>query len=335
MIRIFENICFHLEQGKTGALATIIKGIGSTPQGSGAKIFMDEHGSVTGSIGGGCVEAEAWQEAKKIIGSSESRIIRYAMNSTQVADEGMICGGVAEIFIEPVLQKHYDLYKEYLRCLKEFFQCTIITNTGSSYSKSLITADGKILGDFPDDSVLSVLKKNTNEKQLHFLNEFLVEPCTSRNRLFIYGAGHISQFISKIAKMIDFEVTVIDDRISFANRENFPDADNILAGYFTETINQINYSPADFHVIVTRGHRHDAEVLAEVLKKPFAYAGMIGSKRKIKLVYDYLKSNGTDALLIDRVHSPIGIEMSAITPQEIAVSIAGQLIKERALFYNR
>jgi xanthine dehydrogenase accessory factor len=332
MIRIFEKICSHLEQGKTGVMATIIKGVGSTPQGSGAKIFMDEYGSVTGSIGGGCVEAEAWQEAKKIKGTNESRIIRYAMNSTQVADEGMICGGVAEIFIEPVLQKHYDLYKEYLLCIKDSIRCTVITNTGSSYLKSLITANGKILGDPLDDSVSNELNYNSVENQLHFINKFLVEPCVSRNRLFIYGAGHISQFISKIAKMIDFEVTVIDDRISFANRERFPEADNIVAGYFAETISQIIFTPADFHVIVTRGHRHDTEVLAKVLKKPFAYVGMIGSKRKIKLVYDFLKTNGTDSSLIDRVHSPIGIEMNAITPQEIAVSIAGELIIERALY---
>ncbi len=331
MIRIIENICSNLKQGRAGVIATIIKGTGSTPQARGAKIFMDEYGSVTGSIGGGCVEAEAWQEAKKIIRSGETKIIRYTMNNTQVAEEGMLCGGTVEIFIEPVLHRHFDLYKEYLRCLNGSHHCKIITKTGGCYSKSLITSDGRILGDRPDDSVLSRLKGN-DDNQLYFIDEFLVELSMPGNRLFIYGAGHVSQFISRIARMIDFEVTVIDDRISFANKERFPEADNIIVNYFTEAINGINFTKADFHVIVTRGHSHDAEVLREVLKKPSAYIGMIGSKRKIKLVYDFLKNSGLDSSLVERVHAPIGIDVSAVTPQEIAISIAGELIRERALF---
>lgn len=334
MITLFKEIYHQLEIGKTGAIATIIKGIGSTPQGLGAKIFFDEQGTVKGSIGGGCVEAEVWRAAKEIIRSGETKIIRYTMNNIQVADEGMVCGGTVEIFIEPVLQRHFDLYKEYLKCLNESRSCKIVTNTGSSYLKFLLSSDERILGDHPDAAVLSELKNNDN-KQLFFVNEFLIESSAPRSRLFIYGAGHISQFISKIAKMIDFDVTVIDDRISFANRERFPDADNIIAGYFIETIDQINFNPSDFHVIVTRGHRHDAEVLQAVLKKTSAYVGMIGSKRKIKLVYDYLKKNGIDSAFIERVHAPIGIDMKAVTPQEIAVSIAGELIKERALYNQR
>ena len=137
------------------------------------------------------------------------------------------------------------------------------------------------------------------------------------------------QFIARFSKTIDFEVTVIDDRISFANKERFPEADRVIAGYFTDVIKELDLNSSDFHVIVTRGHRHDAEVLEEVLKRPSFYIGMIGSKRKTKLVFEYLKLKGFGEADIKRVHAPIGFDIGAVTPQEIAISIAAELVKVR------
>jgi xanthine dehydrogenase accessory factor len=332
MAGIYEKIDEHLSRGRKGILATIIKGKGPTPQKEGAKIFIDEAGSITGSIGGGCVEAQAWKEARDLAGGEETRIIRYLMTSNEVAEEGMVCGGVVDIFLEPVLERHREMYMELLKRLNGSSSCTMVTRIGSPSSKSLVTAEGKVWGDPLDEAILEQLSEKSGEKDLYFLGDWLVEPFIMRNRLYVYGAGHISLFISKIAKMIDFEVTVIDDRASFASRERFPEADRVVPGYFTDFIRTNHFTGADFHVIVTRGHRHDADVLEEVLKVPGAYVGMIGSDRKIRLVYEHLKMKGTDPALFERVRAPIGIDLEAVTPQEIAVSIAGELINERARF---
>jgi len=130
--------------------------------------------------------------------------------------------------------------------------------------------------------------------------------------------------------MIDFEVAVVDDREVFANKERFPEADKVLAGDFGEIIEEIDHRPTDYHVIVTRGHKNDAQVLAAVLRRPFAYIGMIGSTRKTRIVFNYLKTQGVDPALLDRIHAPIGLDIGADTPQEIAVSILAELIKVRS-----
>jgi xanthine dehydrogenase accessory factor len=327
---IYEAIDDLLDKGKSGILATITRRLGPTPQGIGAKVFINDTGKIFGTIGGGCVEAEVLKEAREIILTGGIKTIHYIMNNTDVAEQGMICGGSVDIFLEPVTPKHQELYRELKTRIKNGTNTFIVTKTTpGQFSKSLLSGDGKVFGDQLDPAVVPALLEKFKEKQLIFTEGLLVEPMVKTNRIFIYGAGHISQFIAEIAKMIDFHVTVIDDRIAFANRERFPDADRIIAGYFTEVIKELDLKSSDYHVIVTRGHRNDAEVLEGVLKHPFLYVGMIGSKRKTKLVFDYLKSEGFKSEQLENVHSPIGLGISAQTPQEIAVSIAAELIQVR------
>ena len=157
----------------------------------------------------------------------------------------------------------------------------------------------------------------------------IVEPVLITSTLCIYGAGHISQFISKAARTVDFNVIVMDDRAQFANRERFPEADEIIIDEFE---NVLTYGDPDvevYSVIVTRGHKHDALVLGEVLQRKNRYVGMIGSKRKINMVFDYLQQKGFDKALLKSVHAPIGLDINSETPQEIALSIVAELVKVR------
>jgi xanthine dehydrogenase accessory factor len=329
-MEIYEIITSYLEKEKSGILATITGRSGSTPQGIGAKVFIDDKGKIYGTIGGGCVEAEVLQEARNL-NANETKVIHYVMNNTDVADQGMVCGGNVDIFLEPVKPVHKDLYRELLSRINKSINTIVITNTAKGkYSKLLLSSDGSVFGDKTDIPPFEYFLEKLNGKQLIFTEGVLAERVSCINRLFIYGAGHISLFIARFAKTVDFNVTVIDDRITFANRERFPEADNVIAGYFTDVIKDLDLNSSDFHVIVTRGHRHDAEVLEEILKKPSFYLGMIGSKRKTKLVFDYLRSKKFGEADIKRIHAPIGIEIDAVTPQEIAVSITAELISARA-----
>lgn len=329
-MNLYDVIEQYLGEGRGGVLGTIIKKLGATPQGSGAKVFLGEDFRLHGTIGGGCVEAEATREARWLMGGKDTKVIHYTMTGTEVAEEGMICGGNVDIFLEPVLPVHRDLYTAIRSCVKSGRRARIITAVGDGrFFKMVQAEDGEVWGEDPKDLPHEVTGGSFGERKTLVKAGFLVEPINPKPRLYLYGAGHISQFISRIAAMVDFDITVIDDRMSFANRDRFPEAERVIAGFFDEVLRDLDPAPEDYHVIVTRGHKNDAEVLESVLTRPSAYVGMIGSRRKTKIVYDHVAGRGVDARLLENVHAPIGLDIEAETPQEIAVSIVAELVKVR------
>jgi xanthine dehydrogenase accessory factor len=326
---VYDAVGNYLDQGKCGVLATVVKKTGATPQVAGAKIFIGEDGKIFGTVGGGCVEAEVWQEAKKTLKTKEARILHYALNGNDVENEGMICGGNIDVFLEPVFEKYCDVYSKIMHFQKRGKRAMSITRFGNGdFSKTLLTMSGEVIGDPADDT------KNVDETLFHkkepmVLDGRIIEPVVLTSTVYIYGAGHISQFIAQFAKAVDFNVVVMDDREQFANRERFPQADEIIIDEFDNIPKYRDDGGEEYSVIVTRGHKHDALVLEQVLNGDNRYVGMIGSKRKISMVFDYLEEKGFDPELLKSVHAPIGIEINSETPQEIALSIVAELVKVR------
>ena len=327
----FDAVIDYLREGRSGTLATIISRVGAAPRESGAKVFVGEDGKVHGTIGGGCVEAEVWQHARSVLRQSEPKRLRYTMSGTTVEDEGMICGGTVDLFLEPVTAKHREVYEKIFECLSGNGRAVVVTRIeGGPFQKSLVLKGGERLGDMalPDclmefDEVFQVASPRVEDGLL--IETVVPPPC-----LYIYGGGHISQHISRMAKAVDFNVTIIDDREIFACRERFPEADEIIVGEFKDVFKTGQPLHNGYAVIVTRGHKHDAVVLEEVLKRPPRYTGMIGSRRKVKILFDDLRRKGFAEDLLGTVHAPIGIDIGAETPQEIAVSIVAELIKVRS-----
>jgi xanthine dehydrogenase accessory factor len=327
---IYDTIRNSLDQGKRGVLATIVRRVGATPRDAGAKIFIEEGGKLSGTIGGGCVEAEAWQEAQIILQSGKARLFHYAMDGRQVEDEGMICGGSLDIFMEPVLERYQKLYEAILTAEKRGKRGLVVTRfEGSLYAKTFINAAGEFIGEKLEPATIAELTGKLNDKKPSLLKELIIEPVMPSSVVYIYGAGHISQSISKIAKMVGFYVIVMDDRRDFANNEIFPEADEIVVDDFDFVSQHLSKDGDPYAVIVTRGHKHDAIVLEEVLKVPHRYIGMIGSKRKVHIIYETLKAKGVDEKLLTAIHAPIGININAETPEEIALSIVSELVKVR------
>ena len=254
MSDFLEEILKIKEEGKSAVLATIIGTKGSTPREVGAKMLILENGKILGTIGGGCLEAEVWQEAMKIIKEEKPRTVHFDLTGKKAEDSGMICGGVMDIYIEPIVPAP---------------------------------------------------------------------------RAYIFGGGHISLFVAKIGKMTGFEVVVIDDRPQFANRERLPDADEVIAEEFELALPKLKVNRSHYLVIVTRGHAYDLEVLEWAVKTQARYVGMIGSRRKIQIVYTSLKEKGIPPEALERVHAPIGLDIGALTPEEIAVAIVAEMIQER------
>ena len=326
-----EDLIKCLEQGRRGALATIVSRKGATPRDAGAKVFIGEDGSLHGTVGGGCMEAEVWHHARLVMKSGEPKMLRYSLNGQTVEDEGMICGGTVEIFIEPVTEKQAEIYKGILSCLEDGEKVFVVTKlNGPPLEKSLFVGSPAQIGRTVPPLMEENMEKLFHQKSPLVHKGYLLETLEPFPHLFIYGAGHISQYISRMAKMVDFHVTVVDDRAHFANRERFPEADEVLVEDFGEIFKEQTPMKNGYAVIVTRGHKHDAVVLEKVLKEPPRYVGMIGSKRKIKIIYDDLRGKGFDEGSLNAVHAPIGIDIDAETPQEIAVSIVAELIKVRS-----
>lgn len=252
-----------------------------------------------------------------------------------------------------------DIFEEIVKIRSEGESAalaTVIKIKGSTPreegSKMLIRSDGTILGSIGggalEDQVcqeaMDVIREG-KQKLLHFNltgeeiaedgmlcggnMDILVEPILAQPTLYIFGAGHVSFSISKIAKMVGFEVVVIDDRAEFANIKRFPKADEIFAEDFSKVFSKLKINRSSYIVIVTRGHKFDEKVLEWAVKNEASYVGMIGSKKKNDTIFSNLQSKGISKELLGDVHAPIGLEIHAETPEEIAVSIMAEIIKVR------
>jgi len=327
---IYEAVEDYLSRGKGGCLATIVKKIGAAPREEGAKMFIGDDGRFFGTVGGGCVEAEVWQEAKQCAKAQTANILHYRMDGRLVEDEGMICGGNVDIFLEPIHERYRSLYAEARALEKRGRNGLMVTRfSGGSLSKSLVLEDGSVVGDGLGDELKASFQSYTEQAKPVIDNGTIIEPLVSYPFLYLFGAGHISQHVSKIAAMVDFNTVVIDDRPDFANRERFPEAQEIIVEDFRKVFQRLTFYGNEYVAIVTRGHKHDALVLEEVMRRPTRYVGMIGSKRKNRLILDHLKAKGFEDAALAAVHAPIGLGIRAETPQEIAVSIVAELIAVR------
>jgi xanthine dehydrogenase accessory factor len=250
---LFEEIVRMRKAGERGALATIVHTNGSIPSYESSRMLVREDGSISGTVGGGCVEAEVWAAAREVIQIEQPRKMTFNLNHDAAYDAGLICGGTLEIFVEPLLPPPV---------------------------------------------------------------------------LYLFGGGHVSAAVARVAAPAGFAIGIIDDRETFANAERFPMATEIYPSY-EEAFEKIKPNASSYLVIVTRGHKDDMRVLAWAVKTNARYIGMIGSKRKVISVYKALEKEGYAPEKFENVHAPVGIEIGALSPEEIAVSITAELIAVR------
>jgi len=327
---LYETIDNYLERKKNGIIATVIVRAGSTPRDVGAKMFVGEDGKLYGTIGGGRMEHDTYQRAMSIMGKGITEVLHIRMNEREIASNGMICGGDVDVLLEPVFERYKDIYKRLEYMENSGKKGILITRFDKgSLVKTLVEDDMTMIGDVLSEHDREIYSAYFHESRPHTGEGFVVEPLQTFSVLYVFGAGHVSQYIAKIAAMVDFSVVIIDDREEFANRERFPEVDEIIVDDFHKVFDKLKFTGKEFVVIVTRGHQYDANVLSDTLKRQTKYVGMIGSKRKVKMVFDHMKEIGFSDELIEKVHAPIGLAIHAETPQEIAVSIIAELISIR------
>ena len=351
---IYSEVLGAIKKGERAALATIIARTGYAPRAVGAKYLIRGDGSSSGTIGGGCVEAEVWQKAQDVMERGQAQVLQFKLTAEQLAEGGLICGGNIDILVEPLSETFSEIFKEVKRIKQrggEAVLATLVSVDGDypkgGGTKALFKSSGEKAGFLPDvegidqwvlkESASLIKEKKTRllvfqpEGEGSFLKkaEILLEPILSEPTVYLFGAGHVSQQIAPLAKKVLFKVVVIDDREVFANRERFPDSDEILVSEFEGCFNHLPIDDSSYIIIVTRGHLYDGAVLEQAVKTNARYIGMIGSRKKIHILYQQLMKKGVSREALNRVYAPIGLEIHSETPEEIAVSIVAQLIQVR------
>lgn len=251
---VYDELFRLRRLGQKCALATIVQVNGSIPSYESAKLLVREDGSMVGTIGGGCVEAEVWNAAREVMETERPKHLNFSLGQDAADDSGLICGGQLSVFVEPVVP-------------------------------------------LP--------------------------------RVFIFGAGHISKSLSKVAAMAGFDTVIVDNRAQFASRERFPEASEVYAEEYDEISPKLPIRDTSYVVIVTRGHRDDMRVLRHAVNTPARYIAMIGSKRKVLGVVKELENDGIPHAAFERIFAPMGFDIGAITPEEIAIAVVAEMIAVR------
>jgi len=351
---VYSEIVKSLGKKEELALATLITRVGSAPRAVGAKYLIKKDGTSFGSIGGGCIEAEVWQEAQEVMQRGEGSVLHFNLTAEQLAAGGLICGGNIDILVEPLKEESLKIYQEVVRIRQKGGSGILATLISADdaiakgdRSKVLVKISGEkvgflFAGEEFEQNILKEAETLLNEKKPKVVTweskkkdsswkkmEVLLEPIFSEPTVYIFGGGHVSQQLAPLTKTVNFKVVIIDDREMFANRELFPEADQVLVSEFEKCFDQLNIDETSYIVIVTRGHLYDGFVLEQAVKTNARYIGMIGSKKKIRTLYQDLMKKGIPKETLDRVYAPIGMDIHSETPEEIAVSIAAELIAVR------
>jgi len=341
--KVYKKLVQLLSAGENVVLATIFHSAGSAPRSAGAKMIICADGSIIGTVGGGRVEAETIELAKKVQTKRQSVIQPFDLTGSDAAGLGMICGGTGEILLDYLDAANDDnrlIYEAILTTMDKAQKAWLMTEVtaqtvaGQTRQQCLVKKDGTIIGNFQGEPAFlekmsSGPAKISIHADAHEDRSFIVEPIRTTGVVYLFGAGHVSQQIAKLTDMVGFITVVIDDRPAFANRERFPQSEVMVVEHF-ECMPELAIDQDSYLVIVTRGHLHDQTVLEQALQTNAGYIGMIGSKKKRDNLFKSLQEKGVSSANLQRVYSPIGIDIYAETPEEIAVSIAAELIKARA-----
>jgi len=343
---LFVEIAECLKRNERIVLATIVSSSGSSPLPSGSMMLVKRGGdAIVGSVGGGLLEALVIEEAKKyFLGNMFSTIGKFDLND-DVSNEGMICGGSVDVLLEPLGQDELAVYQKLeqsrsegddtilLKVLDESQKMTSFTLTSKddSYLESIrLQLKGEV-GNFSD-----IVRRSFGQEDVRRIKvgrgEVVIQPIRGLQNLIVFGGGHVSKYLTRIATTAGFSTTVIDDRQEFADPERFPGASRVFASDFDKAFGRIEVKPSTYLVIVTRGHSSDAQVLEMAIRTPAKYVGMIGSKRKVIACFEELVQHGVPFADLKRVHAPIGLDIGAITAEEIAVSIVAELVRVRRGF---
>lgn len=334
MRNLFRQLAQTLEAGKNAVLVTVVASSGSTPRGAGARMLVTEQGRIAGTIGGGAVEYRSEQVAKELLQSGSSRMEHFLLHKNDIQDLGMICGGDVHVYFRHLASG--DPYALALaRDVEELFhtgeQSWLITET-SPDRQGVLSIYSRLSGlhgtSIPQEVIASL--GNRPSRISAEGRDYYCEKLIQAGRVYIFGGGHVAQRLVPALASVDFRCVVLEDRADFCSEDLFPGVEETILIQNNDEATYPHITAEDYVCIMTRGHKDDMIVQSHVLKTPARYIGVIGSRRKTEGVFAKLKEMGFTDTDLKRITTPIGLDICAETPAEIAVSIAAQMIRIRA-----
>ncbi len=353
---MYRKIRDLLQAGQSVAVATVTASRGSTPREIGAKMLVVGEGQIAGSVGGGCGEAQVLWDAVRSLAEGRPMMSVVDLTGEMSEESPTNCGGIMEIFIDPMLPadpvrpgpssiRVAGILARAMDDREPMVLATLVTTPDPIRfplgTRAVIWSTRQEgVERLPGASVIleraaQAIAENRSRRigvpiegaagEAAVFLEVLAPP----EELVIVGAGHIAVPLARMAKVLDFELTVIDDRSAFANRARFPEADRIIVADIAKSVADLRIGPNTYLVLVTRGHTFDQAALLQVIHKPAAYVGMIGSQRRVRAVFQFLRRMGVGEEDIQHVYAPIGLSLGAETPAEIAASILAELVAVR------
>jgi xanthine dehydrogenase accessory factor len=351
---MYRQIKQYLEEGETLAIATVVSTRGSTPLGVGAKMAVTASGEIIGTVGGGCGEAEVRRQAVQVIRSHNPEMVTVELMDDIESDSPAVCGGIMDIFVDPwwsgpetapcnklaeeLVQIKRDGEGGILATVLDGGNCINVTVGDKCFIRNGALKTGNIRDRALQQAILQEAAERLHKEESGVITIALAEAgCNVKaffevipaiRKVIIVGAGHLAIPLVKFSRILGFHITVLDDRVIYANRERFPEADEVLVGNMAETLGRIPITPYTYIVLITRGHQFDEPCLRAVIHSPAKYIGMIGSKRRIKACFiRFRDEEGIPEELLEKVYAPIGLDIGSETAEEISLSIVSEMIK--------
>lgn len=346
---IFAKLAALNAAGRRHAVATVVRTQGSTPQTIGARLVVttDEDERPAGTLGGGCVEADAILASREILKGGTRSLRSYALTEDLAWNTGLVCGGTMWILAEPgeeaLAAGGLSFVEASMRAANGGPPIVVVTRLERrgqelSFAGRLIAhADGTAAGTLGDPArdraaILEAQRQlphgTPNLISIEEGFELLIEPIAGRPRLVVAGGGHVAQAIARQAQLLDFDVTILEDRPEFAKPERFGGA-RVIGGFIPETIASLEYGWNSYIVIATRGHKLDGDCLLAAVRTDARYIGLLGSKRKAILIAQMLKEEGVEQSRIDAIRTPVGLDLGGRSPAEIALSVLAEITQTR------
>ncbi len=363
MQTIFDEIAHLQSAGEAFALATVVARTGSAPMSKWAKMLVRADGSMSGTVGGGCLEAEIWEDARAALASGEARVVKHTLTPEHAGESGLLCGGSVRILVERIdPDKHTEVFKaahDIVASRQRAHLITLLPTAEEGTHRLLLTPDGTTVGSLGDDNTnrAAIAAADETTGQIPELvplerpcataclpsraaagtrdtrvasypchTEVFIEPLGPVPEIYVFGGGHVGLATARTGAIAGFRVIVVDDRPMFCNPERFPQADECIVAHFDGVFEQLDIGEDSYLVAVTRGHAHDESVVEQALGTNAGYIGMIGSRYKVRRILKSLGERGATDEQLARIHAPIGLNIGADTPEEIAVSIVAEII---------
>ena len=351
---VVQELLRALNAGRAAAYCRLVETRGSTPQKAGAMMLVFADGSQAGTLGGGCVEADVKRRALAVLESGQSEVARFLLDSDYGWDDGLICGGRMQVLVEPIMGTDAGEYFQRLGDLidrGEGVTEAIVfgPDAGSpdaggpdAPANYLFDATGRLVASLhaaespaaesPSKQIAQIrgrLPDLLHRPRASVIQGVAYLPVLPRCRLVIVGGGHVGKSVAAMAADLDFEVWVVDDREDIISEARFPRAERRIAGRIEDVLPALEITPNTYCLIVTRGHNHDEQALYFLAQRGARYVGLIGSRRKIKMIYEDLLEQGVSSEALNQVYAPLGIDIGSQTVAEITVSVCAELVSHR------